>query len=75
MAKELEAASRKKDVKEQNLKNGAPYEKQVQAAHKELEHVASVAWDMQTAYYTWMRMAASFGQLNDGKGSAVDMSM
>ncbi|KAI1195535.1 hypothetical protein F5X97DRAFT_307934 [Nemania serpens] len=51
MEKELEAASRKKDLKDQNLRNGVPYEKQVQAAHDELEHMASVAWDMQTACY------------------------
>ncbi|KAI1162102.1 hypothetical protein F5B18DRAFT_662596 [Nemania serpens] len=74
MAKELEAASRKKDLKEQNLKNGAPYEKQVQAAHTELERMASVAWDMQTAYYTWMRMAATFERLEEGKVSAMELS-
>ncbi|KAI1110426.1 hypothetical protein F5Y14DRAFT_429029 [Nemania sp. NC0429] len=60
MAKKLEAASRKKDLKEANLRNGAPYEKQVQAACEELEHLTMVAWDVQTAYYTWMHTAAKF---------------
>ncbi|KAI1423479.1 hypothetical protein F5Y12DRAFT_716281 [Xylaria sp. FL1777] len=36
MAAEFIAASRKKDLKEQNLKNGAPYEQEVEAAHDEL---------------------------------------
>ncbi|KAI0103958.1 hypothetical protein GGR51DRAFT_523026 [Nemania sp. FL0031] len=72
-AKSLEAASRKKNLKEQNLKNGAPYEKQVQAAHKELERMATEALEVQTAYYTWIHMMEIFEQLEHGKTSAVEM--
>ncbi len=74
MAVGLTAASRKKDLKEQNLKNGAPYEKQVQAARDELERMATAARDVQNAYYTWMHMKEKFEQVEYGKVFAVEMS-
>ncbi|KAI0502769.1 hypothetical protein F5B22DRAFT_632119 [Xylaria bambusicola] len=74
MATQLEVASRKKGLKEANLKNGAPYEKQVQTARAKLEQVATVARDVQKAYYTWMHMKNKFEQAEYGKVSAVEMS-
>ncbi|KAI0870856.1 hypothetical protein GGS24DRAFT_510453 [Hypoxylon argillaceum] len=74
VAKGLEAASRKRDLKEQNMKNGAPYEKELQAAQKELERLSSEAWDIQTTYYTWVSTVEKLEQLESGKVSAVELS-
>ncbi|GAP92696.2 hypothetical protein SAMD00023353_9600140 [Rosellinia necatrix] len=80
MARGLRAASRMKDLEEQKLKNGTPYEGQAQSAaaaalaHKELERLAIMAKDVQTAYYTWMHMNQKFEQLEYGKVFAVEMS-
>ncbi|KAI0973316.1 hypothetical protein F4678DRAFT_477776 [Xylaria arbuscula] len=73
MAIKLTAASRKKELKEQNLKNGAPYEKQVQAAHGKLARTATAALDVQSAYYTWMHMKEKLERAELGKVSAVEM--
>ncbi|KAI0423652.1 hypothetical protein F5Y09DRAFT_326795 [Xylaria sp. FL1042] len=73
MAIELTAASRKKELKEQNLKNGAPYEKQVRTANDELKQKAAMAWDVQSTYYTWMHMKEKFEQAEREKAFAVEM--
>ncbi|KAI1272005.1 hypothetical protein F5Y07DRAFT_381230 [Xylaria sp. FL0933] len=71
-AMELTAASRKKELKEQNLKNGAPYEKQVQAAQRKLIDQAAVALHVQTEFYTWMHTKEKFEQEECGKTSAAE---
>ncbi|KAI0812940.1 hypothetical protein GGR55DRAFT_638454 [Xylaria sp. FL0064] len=71
-AMELTAASRKKELKEQSLKNGAPYEKQVQAAAEELKAKALMACDVQNAYYTWMHTKEKFEEAERERVSAIE---
>jgi hypothetical protein len=75
VVKELVAADRKKELKEQNLKNGAPFEKQVQDARAKLERMESVARDAQFSYCTWKHMKGEFEKSEHGKVSAVEMSV
>ncbi|KAI1361362.1 hypothetical protein F5Y08DRAFT_347999 [Xylaria arbuscula] len=75
MATKIETASRKKELKQQNLKNGAPVEKQFEAARDELKQVADAAGEVQSVFYTWMHMKNTFEQAEYGKASAVEMSV
>ncbi|KAI8625998.1 hypothetical protein F5Y19DRAFT_237394 [Xylariaceae sp. FL1651] len=73
VAKGLTAAAIAKNLKEQNLKNGAPYEKQVEAAHTALEHIESEARDLLASYNTWKHMKEKFEQAEYGKVFAIEM--
>ncbi|KAI1303975.1 hypothetical protein F5Y03DRAFT_358644 [Xylaria venustula] len=75
MAIKLTAISRKKELKEQNLKNGAPYEKQVQAAHDKLARAAVTAREVQSAYYTWLQMKEKLERAEHGKVFAVELAV
>ncbi|KAI1122087.1 hypothetical protein F5Y10DRAFT_287534 [Nemania abortiva] len=73
MRRVVEVATRKKDICEQNLKNGASCEKQVQDAHKELERLSNETQEVETAYCAWRDMSEKFEQLEYAKASAVEL--
>ncbi|KAI3324091.1 hypothetical protein HD806DRAFT_60126 [Xylariaceae sp. AK1471] len=74
MAKGLMAADMKKELKEQSLKNGAPFGKQVHVARAKLESMEFIARDVQASYYAWKHMKGEFEKLICGKTFVLEIS-
>ncbi|TGJ86911.1 hypothetical protein E0Z10_g1845 [Xylaria hypoxylon] len=73
IAKAITAASNKKALKEQNLKNGAPYEKQAFEASEEEAKLGPPAMKVLKFYNVWGLMKDRFEQKEYGKSSAVEI--
>ncbi|KAI0146157.1 hypothetical protein GGR57DRAFT_506679 [Xylariaceae sp. FL1272] len=73
-AKELENAIAAKELKEANLNNGAPVQKQVEDAKSTLERVEMEASELRSSYRTWKSMMDRLEQAELRRSTAVEMS-
>ncbi|KAI1270047.1 hypothetical protein F5Y18DRAFT_434470 [Xylariaceae sp. FL1019] len=72
-AKELTAAITTKELKEANLRNGAPFQEQVKEAEATLERVEMETRELRSSYYTWKSMMDRLQKIELKHSTATEM--